>query len=202
MLDIATSSNPVQYQGNLMMQTWENGEITNFELNFGPTKLFSRVLPLLVVRHCFKLPSYTIYRRTNGANLRKGQKTYFRAQFWAPFGRGGGVSLLDVKHSRKLTSYAIARKTYDPESRKWRKTSLWVDFVTFSLNLGPQIFFSWVLLLLDVRHCRKLSSYAISRKAYETNSRKWQKKTRHLQAAIFFLKSLAWLVNRCHGQLS
>ena len=27
----------------------------------------------------------------------------------------------------------------------------------------------------DVRHCRKLSSYSISRKTYDSNSTKWQK---------------------------
>ena len=33
---------------------------------------------------------------------------------------------------------------------------------------GPD-FFSWVLLILDVRHCHKLSLYAISRKTYDPN---------------------------------
>ena len=32
MLDIVPSCNPVQYQGKLMMQTWENGK----NLNLGP----------------------------------------------------------------------------------------------------------------------------------------------------------------------
>ena len=36
-------------------------------------------------------------------------------------------------------------------------------------------FYSWVLHLLDVRHCCKLSLYTISRKTYGQNSRKWQK---------------------------
>ena len=36
-------------------------------------------------------------------------------------------------------------------------------------------FFSEVLPILDVRHCRKLSSYVISRKTYDANSTKWQK---------------------------
>ena len=35
--------------------------------------------------------------------------------------------------------------------------------------------FSWVLSLLDVRHCQKLSLYVISRKTYDPNSRKWWK---------------------------
>ena len=44
-----------------------------------------------------------------------------------------------------------------------------------SLKFGPQNFFSWVLPLPDVRHCYKLSLYAISRKANEPNLKKWQK---------------------------
>ena len=36
--------------------------------------------------------------------------------------------------------------------------------------------FSWVLHLLDVKHCRKLSLYEISREINEPNIRKWQKK--------------------------
>ena len=38
----------------------------------------------------------------------------------------------------------------------------------------PQIFLG-VFPLLDVRHHRKLSLYAISRKTYDPNSRKWRK---------------------------
>ena len=44
----------------------------------------------------------------------------------------------------------------------------------FGLNLGPKDFL-WVLPLLGVRHCCKLSLYAISRKSNDPNSRKWQK---------------------------
>ena len=54
-------------------------------------------------------------------------------------------------------------------------------------------FFLWVLPILDVRHCCKLSLYAISRKTDEQNLRKWQKKTlvsgsilTQIRAAIFF----------------
>ena len=40
---------------------------------------------------------------------------------------------------------------------------------------GTQKIFSWVLPLLVVRQYSNLSSYAISRKTYEANLRKWQK---------------------------
>ena len=36
-------------------------------------------------------------------------------------------------------------------------------------------FFSWMLFLLDVRHCCKLSWYVTSRKTKKLNLRKWQK---------------------------
>ena len=36
-------------------------------------------------------------------------------------------------------------------------------------NIGPV--FTWVLPLLDVIHCCKLSSYAISRKKYDLNTK-------------------------------
>ena len=39
---------------------------------------------------------------------------------------------------------------------------------------GPQIFL-WVLLLLGVRHCCKISLHAIPRKTNEPKLRKWQK---------------------------
>ena len=45
------------------------------------------------------------------------------------------------------------------------------DFGPLGPNLGPKTFFVG-LTLLDLRHCRKLSSYAYSRKAYDPNSRK------------------------------
>ena len=51
-----------------------------------------------------------------------------------------------------------------------KKTNFGTDFGGESL--GPPIFFSWVLPLPVVRHCSKLSSYAISRKTKEPNLKK------------------------------
>ena len=47
-------------------------------------------------------------------------------------------------------------------------------FCCFAKIWGPK-FFSWILPLLDVRHCRKLSSYSISQKAHDPNLIKWVK---------------------------
>ena len=56
-----------------------------------------------------------------------------------------------------------------------KKSSFGPDFGRFWPKFGLQIFFSWVLPLLNVIGCRKLSLYAISRKTNEPNMRKWQK---------------------------
>ena len=63
-----------------MNQTWENSEKPNFQSNFasfgqnvGPPKFFVD-LPLLVARHCSKLSSYAVLKKTNKPNLRKWQK--------------------------------------------------------------------------------------------------------------------------------
>ena len=71
--------------------------------------------------------------------------------------------------------------------------------------------FSWVLPLLDLIHCCKLSLYAISRKTNEPNLRKWQKTQFPAQfwpiwpkfgsPIFFFFKNLASSVKRYHGQL-
>ena len=49
------------------------------------------------------------------------------------------------------------------------------DFVQFDPNVGPKFFFSFILPMLVLRHCYKLSLYAISSKTNEPNLKKWQK---------------------------
>ena len=71
---------------------------------------------------------------------------------------------------------------------------------------------SWVLRLLDVRNCRKLSPYAISRKTSDANLAKKIAKNfildlifirwAQIRAGISFLKNLALSVCKYHGQLS
>ena len=57
-----------------------------------------------------------------------------------------------------------------------KKPSFEIDFKSFGPNLCSKIFFSWILPLLHVRLCCKLSLHAIARKTNEPNSRKWRKK--------------------------
>ena len=53
-----------------------------------------------------------------------------------------------------------------------KKPNFKPNFGPFGTNSGPQVFFHRFQPLLDARHCRKLSLYAISRKTYDPNSRK------------------------------
>ena len=54
MLDIVPSYNPAQYQGKLMMQTWENGKNTNFKPNVA-LPIFFREFSLY---YLYIIPSY------------------------------------------------------------------------------------------------------------------------------------------------
>ena len=74
----------------------------------------------------------------------------------------------------KLSSFAIKGKLMNRTWVNGEKPNFWPNFGPFSPNLGSN-FFSWVILLLVVRPCRKLLLYAISRKRHDPNSRKWQK---------------------------
>ena len=46
-----------------------------------------------------------------------------------------------------------------------KKTNFGSDFWLVWPKFGTAIFFSWILLLLNIMHCCELSFYAISRKA-------------------------------------
>ena len=85
--------------------------------------------------------------------------------------------------------------------------------LTLLTNLGHNFFFFflWILPLLEIGHCCKLSLYAISRKTNEPNLKKWLKKDGFWLLwpkfgspifFFFFFKNLASSVTRYHGQLS
>ena len=52
-----------------------------------------------------------------------------------------------------------------------KKPNFGPDFGQFGLNFSPPLIFLWVLALLEVRHCCKLSLYSISRNTDDPNSR-------------------------------
>ena len=58
-----------------------------------------------------------------------------------------------------------------------QKPNFGLDFGPFGRTLVSHILYSWVLPLPDVRHCRKLSPYVVSRKTYDPNSGEWRKDT-------------------------
>ena len=68
-----------------------------------------------------------------------------------------------------------------------KKSIFGTDFGLFGPNLGPKIFFSWILLQVYVRHCWKLSFYAISRK---NNESKWEN---HRKPSVWPNFGLFWL---------
>ena len=54
----------------------------------------------------------------------------------------------------------LARKITNQTSENGEKPNFGVDFGSFGLNLGPQVFV-YILPLLVARPCPKLSSYAM-----------------------------------------
>ena len=58
----------------------------------------------------------------------------------------------------------------------------------------------WVLFLVNVKYCCKLSLYAISRETYDPNLRKWQKNWFWFGLPKVFSKSLALPFARYHGK--
>ena len=142
MLDIVPSSNPVQYQWKLIMQSWEKGKKTNFGTKFGGPNFFLWVLPLLDVRHCHKLSSYSILRKTYDPNSRK----WWKASFW-DWCRPIGPKFGPPKFYYSTSSYTLFQTMQFEEKLKnqiWengKKPNCGPDFHLFGPNLGPKIFF-------------------------------------------------------------
>ena len=99
--------------------------------------------------------------------------------FWPMFGPPKFclwiLLLLDVIHCCKLSLYAISRKTDETNLIKCQKTYFRTRFWSLWSKFSPLNYFLQILSLQDVKHCGKLSLYAISRKTNEPNLRTWQK---------------------------
>ena len=131
------------------------------------------------------------------------KKPYFGSDFgpfWPKFGSKifflWVLTLLDVTLCCKLSLYEISGKTNEPNLRKWREKNLVSGPILAPLaQIWAQKNFLWILPVLDLRHCCKLSLHAISGKNNEPNLRKWGKKTSfgpnfgpNLVRQIFFSK--------------
>ena len=102
-------------------------------------------------------------------------------------------------------------KLISPTGEKDKKLNFGPDLGPFWPKYRLQKLFSWVLPLLDVIHCCKLSLYAMKRK---TNKQTWKngKKSSfgpdfglfgpNSSYQFFFFKNLAFSVTRYHSQLS
>ena len=75
-------------------------------------------------------------------------------------------------------SMHFKQRLVNQASENREKPNFGPDFDSLGPNLGLRHFFLSVFSLPDVRHCCKLSSYSVSRKTYDPNSRKWQKTSR------------------------
>ena len=92
-----------------------------------------------------------------------------------------------------------------------KKPNFGPDFGPLDTNQDPQ-FFSWVLPLLGVRHCHKLSLHAIPRENIWSKTQENDKKPHFgpdlipvgskFGLPIFLKKNLTSSVTRYHGQLS
>ena len=114
MLDIVASYHCLQFQRKVMNQTWENYKKPSFGTNFGPfgpnlgsKNFFSKILPLLRVRHCCKLSLYATSRKLMNQIWENGRKPGVRSNFGPFFPKFGPktffcVLTLDDMHCCKL----------------------------------------------------------------------------------------------------
>ena len=100
---------------------------TSFRSDFGPLgpKFYLLILPLVEVRHCCKLSFYVNSRKTNEPNLRKWQKTYFRARsesIWPKFRLSifffKNLASTVTRYHGQLSSCTISEKTNGQILRK------------------------------------------------------------------------------------
>ena len=144
---------------------------------FSHSKIFLWILVLLDVRNCCKLSLYAIPGNTNEPNLRKWQKNpSFRPDFspnMDPKKFFRGFYLYYISYI--VASYHCMLFQGKRMNQIWENGKRPSFRPNFDPNLVPKNFFSMILPLLDVRNCRKLSVYAISRKTNEPNLRKWHK---------------------------
>ena len=119
MLDINASYHCMQFQGKLTKQSWKKVKKPSFGTNncgqnLGP-KLFSKILPLLVVRCCCKLSLY----EKKCTKLEKMAKNLVSGRNLCPKFFPNILPLLHLRHCCKLPLHMISRKTNKQHLIKW-----------------------------------------------------------------------------------
>ena len=149
------------------------------------TKKLISGLILARLAHIWMLNIVASYHvQFQGKRMIQTQENSEKNSFWTSF-RSVGPKFkppfffspkLVVRHCSKLSSYVIWRKNNEPDlGKRQKKKLISAQFWPVWPKFGPQNSFPWVLPLVGVRHCRKLSLYPIPRKNYDPNSRKWRK---------------------------
>ena len=116
-----------------------------------------------------------------------------------------------VSQCSKLSSIQVKGELMIQTCENGKKPNFMPNFGPSGPNLGSQKNFSWVLPLLIVRHCSKLSYYEISWKANKPNFLKMVKnlilgpilaRLTQIWPFNFFLQILLLLVGRQYSKLS
>ena len=133
------------------------------DLIWGPRNFFHRFTST-DSQTMFQAITLCNFKETNGLNLRKWQKTQFRARFWPVWSKFGPqncfawiLPLFDVTHCCKLSSYAISRKSNEPNLRKWQETQFWAQFwpvldQIWSLKVFLWVYFYYKLYIVASYH--------------------------------------------------
>ena len=132
------------------------------------------MLSVVAIYHCMQFP-----RKLMNETWKNDKKSSFRSDFGL-FGADLGpkrifygfhlCKMLDITASYHCMQFQgkLMNQTWDYDKK-------WAQFWTLWHKFGSRKVFSWILSLLDVRHCCKLLLYATSRKTNESNLTKWQK---------------------------
>ena len=135
MLDIVPNCNLVQYQGNIMMQPWENGKNSNFGPNLVPPKIFFIGFTSTSSWAMFQAIILFNFLENEWTKLEKMTKKLDFGPHFSPFDHIWALHFfsfyfilfyfflralppLVTRHCSKLSNNAIKRKTNEPNLRK------------------------------------------------------------------------------------
>ena len=113
----------------------------SFRPQFGPQISFLEVPALLDVRHCPKLQSCAMSRKTYDATLKTGKKPNLGPNLGPPKSFSWVLPLLNVRQCSKLSPYAMSKKTNEPNLKKRQKLNFGPHFGSFLPKFGPPNFF-------------------------------------------------------------